>query len=66
MAAHTHRYYSVSLRELGLDLCAGNYTAEIGVYETEFKFQGLRPSIKQEIYLCMAASSFIIGVMAAG
>ena len=51
---------------LGMDLCAGNYATEIGVYETEFKFQVIIPSIKQETYLCVPTSSFIRDFMAAG
>ena len=58
--------YSVSVRMLGMDMHAGNCATETGVYEAEFKFQVLIHSIKQETYLCVSTSSFILDFMAAG
>lgn len=66
VATHTCQSASVSMWMLGMDLRAGNYATEIGVYETEFKFQVLIPCIKQESYLCMSSPSFILDFMAGG
>jgi len=65
---HTHmpKCYSVSIWMLGVDLRAGNYATEIGVYETEFKFQVLISCMKRETCLCVSSSSFILDFMTAG
>jgi hypothetical protein len=66
VATHVPKCYSVSMRMLGMDMRAGNCANETGVYGTEFKFQVLIHSVKQETYLCVSTSSFILDFMAAG